>query len=294
MQTKIFFIAWLVSVGAFAQTFTEKISRELSFEKQSPENALMIANIFGSITVESYSGNTIIVEVTKIINAKTSARLETGKTEVQLGVIDLADTIILYVTEGCHVFGQDRLVRRYSNWTQTGWGYQSQNQNCHTTYSYKMDFKVKVPASIGLLLSTINEGDVVVENVSGVVKARNINGSIKLAKLQREAEANTINGNVDVEYAKNPSKECRFYSLNGDINALFQPGLSANLSFESFNGDIYTNLTKIENLPIEVQKSSRGDGLQYKINGNKFKIGNGGALLDFETFNGDVYLKEIN
>ena len=52
-------------------------------------------------------------------------------------------------------------------------------------------------------------------------------------------------------------------------------------------------MTKIENLPIQVKKSNRGDGLIYKINGNQFKIGNGGALLDFETFNGNVYLKEI-
>ena len=33
--------------------------------------------------------------------------------------------------------------------------------------------------------------------------------------------------------------------------------------------------------------------VKYKVNGNRFKIGSGGAtFLDFETFNGNVYLKE--
>ena len=293
MYTKLLAIALLVSLSAEGQTFSEKIYRELSYEKQSAANALIISNIFGNIHVVSHTGPGIVVEVSKSVNAKTAARLEEGKAEVQLGIIDRADTIILYVKDGCHQFERQKQGRNSSGWSKMGWGYQSQNRDCNLTYDYKMDFTVKVPASSNLIVNTINEGSVVVENVSGVVRAGNINGSIRLTNIQSEAEANTINGDVDVQYARNPGKECRFYSLNGDINALFQPGLSADLSFESFNGNIYTNMTKIENLPIQVKKSNRGDGLTYKINGNQFKIGNGGALLDFETFNGNVYLKEI-
>ena len=292
MKNKTWWVGLLISCTAGAQTYSEKISKELSFEKQSPANALMISNLFGNVIVQAYDGTKVLVEATKSVNAKTDTRLESGKSEVQLGIIDRADTIILYVADGCHQFA--RSSTRFKNWPQAGWSYQNRNgTECHLSYDYKMDFTVKVPRDLNLLVSTINDGDVVVENVTGVVRARNVNGSIRLAKLASEAEANTINGDVDIEYAKNPAKECRFYSLNGDINALFQPGLSANLTFESFNGHIYTNLTRIENLPVEIKKTNRGDGLQYKIDGNAFKIGNGGPLLDFETFNGNVYLKEI-
>ncbi len=278
----------LAGFSVRAQTFTEKLTRELSFEKTSGDNALVIANLFGNVRVQAYEGAAILLEATKTIDAKTDERLQKGKTEVQLGIIDRADTIIVYVKDGCHEFGRNR------SHPQGGWNYQSDDRgDCRMTYDYKMDFVLKVPAHLNLLVSTVNDGDVVVENVAGVVKAHNVNGSIRLTKLVSYAEANTINGDVDIEYASNPDRECRFYSLNGDINALFQPGLSANLSFESFNGNIYTNLTRIENLPARINKTTRGDGLQYKINGNEFKIGNGGPLLDFETFNGNVYLKEI-
>jgi hypothetical protein len=40
------------------------------------------------------------------------------------------------------------------------------------------------------------------------------------------------------------------------------------------------------------EKEERENGTKYKVNGNRFKIGNGGVPLEFETFNGDVYLKE--
>ena len=156
-----------------------------------------------------------------------------------------------------------------------------------------MNFVVKVPSAINVMASTINEGDISIDNVSGAVIADNINGSIKLNKLVREARASTINGDVDVEYVSNPTKDCRFYTLNGDINAWFQRGLAASMSFESFNGSFYTNIEKLENMPANLKREDSEKGTKYKIDGNRFKIGPGGStFLDFETFNGNVYLKE--
>jgi hypothetical protein len=84
---------WLVLVlGMYAQlgaqTHTEKINKEFEFEKRGSHNALMIANINGNIKVEAYPGDKIQVEITKRIQGKTNERLEKGKTEIQLGVID--------------------------------------------------------------------------------------------------------------------------------------------------------------------------------------------------------------
>ena len=293
MKTKFLCWAALMTLGqiSHAQTFTEKISREFAFERKSNANALLVANLNGNVQVTSYEGDKILLEVTKSIRAKTDARVDQGKSEIQLGIVDRADTLIIYVQDGCRQFRKNRSER--SGWDHQGWSYQSLTQNdCNPVYDYKMDFSLKVPKALHLLLSSINNGDIVVNNVDGVVKARNINGSIRLSNLKSEAEARTINGDVDIEYAENPRKECRFYTLNGDINALFQPGLSATLSFESFNGSFYTNIARLENLPARVEKSSKGEGLRYKINGNRYQLGQGGALLDFETFNGNVYLKE--
>jgi DUF4097 and DUF4098 domain-containing protein YvlB len=275
----------------FAQTHTEKIVREITFEKVSEANALMIANINGDVKVQGYDGDKILIEVNKWVAGKTAARLEKGKTELQLGVINRADSIILYVVNGCTSFGKGQ---RFGDGWNKGWGYNwnCNEGHCETDYDYKMDFMVKVPRRISVTANTINEGEIDVQNVSGSIRANNINGGIKLANLEREAVASTINGDVDVEYTSNPSKDCRFYSLNGDINAFFRKGLAANLSFESFNGEFFTNINGIDQLPAILEKSEKGEGIHYKVNGNLYKIGKGGPLLDFETFNGNVYLKE--
>ena len=284
----------LVTIQCIAQTHTEKITKELAFEKRSPENALLVANINGDINVVGYEGDKVIVEVNKWISGKTQARLEKGKADLQLGVIDRADTLILYIQDGCTSFAY-HTQHKNNEWNRMGWSYDWQcngSRRCESEFDYKMDFTIRVPDNVNLVLSTINEGDVTVENTSGVVKADNINGSIRLTNLSREANATTINGDVDVTYTSNPENKCRFYSLNGDINALFQKGLAANLAFESFNGDFYTNVDNIQPLPVTMEKTDNGENVKYKISGTRYRIGNGGVLLDFETFNGNVYLKE--
>lgn len=278
------------------QTHSEKINKEFTFEKKSPENTLIIANINGNIKVQSYEGDKIIVEVTKSIRAKTAERLEKGKTQVQLGVVDLADTIILYVNGLCSRFSnhQERWGQYVNGNRKWGYSWEKRGEDCHDNFDYDMDFTVKIPSQINLVVSTVNNGDVVIENVKGAVHANNVNGSIRLHNLMREAEASTINGNVDVQYAQNPQRDCRFYSLNGDINAYFQKGLVASMEFESFNGSFYTNVDRLERLPVTVEKSSKKESTLYKVNENHYKIGSGtgGAFLDFETFNGNVYLRE--
>ena len=287
-----------ISMGVLAQNFTEKITRELKFEKKSAMNAVMVANINGNVKVQGYDGDKILLEVTKTITGKTDERLEKGKNEIQLGVIDRADTLIFFVEGGCNHFGRRNGKNQKHN-DRDGWGYEWNNcngrgDNCRADYDCQMNFTLKVPAAVHLMLSTVNDGDIIVENMKGAVEADNVNGSIKLSNMVREVNASTINGDVNIDYAHNPDKASHFYTLNGDINANFQKGLGASLSFESFNGNFFTNVAQLEALPVAVEKEKQGDGIKYKVNGNRFKVGNGGVALSFETFNGDVYVKEKN
>lgn len=275
-----------------AQTFTETITRELKFEKTG-SNTLMIFNINGAIRVEGYAGTTVQVEVRKKITGKTDARLEKGKQEIQLGTIDRADTLILFV-EGLEQFGR-KTKRDFRQGQRVQWGYNwddHRGNRQEKEYDYNMDFVVRIPRTASAYVSTINGGDVIVSGVNGQVWAEHINGSIRLVDLSGITHASTINGSVDVNYVSNPSGNSRYYSLNGDINVNFHPGLSAELTFKSFNGDFYSSVNEITTLPVRVEKYAKGDGLGYKVNGNRYKVRNGGPLLDFETFNGDVYLRE--
>jgi hypothetical protein len=278
----------LSSVVLKAQVFTETITKEFKFEKSDPKNTMILANINGQIKIEGYAGDKILIEAVRTIKAKTEARLEKGKTEMQLRSIDRYDTIIFYAGGGCNEFkyqtnkGRDR-------WS---WDWNCNGRDCDTEYDYKFDFTIKVPSSVNIDVSTINDGNVTVTQMKGAVRANNINGAITLTGLEGPTWASTINGDVDLDYTKNPAGDCRFYTLNGDINANFQKGLAANMSFKSFNGDLYTNINDLTSLPTALEKVDGKKGLKLKVGGSKYKIGSGGALLDVETFNGDAIIKE--
>ncbi len=279
-----------------AQTFNDKIERELTFEKKGIQNTVLVANINGHITVTGYEGDKVVLEVSRTITGKTTERLEKGKTSVKLGVIDRADTLIFYVEDACNSFGQRSGSNRRNGGELGGWGYDWSDCNgrngCRNEYDYTMNFTLKVPASVNLLLSTVNNGDIKVSAMNSQVTANNINGNIKLLNAAQAVRASTINGDVDIDFVQNPAQESRFYTLNGDINANFKKGLAARLSFESFNGSLYTNIDQLETLPVVLEKEKDGNGVKYKINSNNFKIGKGGVLLDVETFNGNAYILE--
>ena len=296
MKTRIAGLMLLCSVvvSSTAQTFTETITKELAFEKKGTGNTIMVFNINGDIKVEGYTGDKVLLEVKKTIYGKTQARMEKGKAEIQLGVIDRADTLIVYVEGVCSEFG--KRDKNESRRNGRGWGYQwnncGKNSDCNKDYDYKMSFTIKVPVAISVYASTVNDGDVEVTNVNGDLLADNVNGSIRLKNISGATHASTINGNVDLDYSGNPSGDSRYYTLNGDINANFHKGLAAELTFKSFNGEFYSSVDDITPLPVRVEKYQKGEGLQYKVNGNRYKVRTGGPLLDFETFNGDVYLRE--
>lgn len=276
---------------ANAQSYSDKITRELKFEKATASNTLILANINGSMKVQGYDGDKILIEAERTIKAKTETRLEQGKQEMQLKQIDRVDTLIVYVGGGCQRFGYNNGKKRHDGWS---YRWDCDNGDCNPPYDYTFNFTVKIPAGINVEVSTVNNGNVVVENVKGKVKAENVNGAIRLTGLSGPTYASTINGDVDVEYSRNPSEDSRYYSLNGDINALFMKGLAATMTFKSFNGALYTNVPRLEGLPAAIERKQDKEGINLKVLSNRFKVGAGGAVLDFETFNGDAIVKEKN
>ena len=291
MKASIIFLMLLVGCMAQGQVHKENIKKELQFSSQSSDNLFILENINGSIIVEGYDGQKIIVEAVKTIKADTKTDQQKGKEEVEVEVLDKGDVILVYMKTPCSRFGQDlssEELRKGRNWN---W-----NNNCKwdPDYEFQFDYKVRVPKNTMIEVGTINQGDVTVRNVKGSIQANNINGSITLDGIANDVEANTINGEMNLTYAQNPTGESKFHSLNGDINAHFQKGLSADLFFETFNGELFTNLDNFKALPVELKKEVKKEkGIAYKIGGKSgFRVGSGSAQLDFQTFNGNVYIKE--
>lgn len=273
------------------QSYMETEKRELAFESRNVNNVFYLSNINGSIKVEGYDGDKIMLEAAKTVIAKNQERLDRSRTELSLGVIDRVDTIIVYIQGPCGTFTNKDFGYRKNR--GSGWGYQW--NDCDFDYDFKYDFTLKVPRNLNVYLSTINDGNVEVNGVGGALNVNNINGSITLEQVSGKARVHTINGDVNVRYKELPKEASSYYTLNGDINAYYPKGLRASMTFKSFNGDFYTNIAQVEQRQalVKKKKTDSDEGLSYKVDSRSaIDVGGGGVALDFETFNGDVFVKE--
>jgi len=265
---------------ATAQEFKEHVSKEFTVSK-SASSALAIYNVNGFIKVEGYSGDKVVVEVDKSITAKNDKDMEIGKKEFQLQFDQQGDSIVAYIAEPF----DSRPRRNRNRW----------DNDRDVDYDFTLNFTVKVPNHMNLVVSTVNRGNVTVKNVTGTLKARNVNGAITLTNVKGTTDAHTINGNLDVDYVANPPENSSYYTLNGDINVSYPTNLSADLQFKTFQGKFYTDFPNAEILPVQAIKTTQktGDGTVYKLNKNTaIRIGNGGKTFKFETFNGSIYIKK--
>src|SRR5262245_56202928 len=103
-------------------------------------------------------------------------------------------------------------------------------------------FEIEAPARTNLKLSTVNGGEVFVENVEGELTVRNTNGGITLNRVAGSVMAGTTNGNVRATLTRvTEQKEMSFTSLNGTVDVTLPPTTKANLRLRSGNGDVYSD-----------------------------------------------------
>ncbi|MBE9462950.1 DUF4097 domain-containing protein [Dyadobacter subterraneus] len=259
--------------------FKEHLSKE--FTISDGKNTLAIYNIFGSIKVKGYNGDKVVIEVDKTITADDKETLEEGKNEFKVSLEQKQDSVLGYISGPF----DSRPNRNNRNW----------NNEKKIEYHYNLEYTVKVPYSMDLHVSTVNNGDVLVEDVAGLLHVANVNGAIKLTNAKGAADVKTINGNVDANYLAVPPGESKFKTLNGNITITYPNTLSADCQFKSFNGEFYTDFPEAETLPVKLVKNqeTNQNKTTYKVNAETaIRIGKGGKVFKFETFNGNIYLKK--
>ena len=263
--------------SAAAQEYKTHISKEFTYQK----GMVGIYNLFGSVKVEGYSGNKVLMEIDETISADDKETVEQGKKEFKLEFEEKPDSIIAYISEPWNT----RPHRDYRNW----------NNQRKIEYKVKLEFVVKVPYNVALDASTVNDGDLYVKNVYGTLKINNVNGKIDIVNAKGTTRAHTVNGGVTINYLAVPPEASSYYTINGELKVTYPSSLAADVSFKSMNGQFYTDFQNVEVMPSKVTKSENksGNSTTYKLSKlSDIRFGAGGKIFKFETLNGNVYIKK--
>lgn len=225
---------------------------------------LKIGLISGSIKVTGYSGKEVVIN-TRAKEQKVSKSKKNGLTKISSTSIDLSAE------------EQSNYVRVSSN-----------------SYNRTINLEIQVPQNFSLKLSTINNGDIEVENVNGEIEANNTNGGISLINIGGSVLANTTNGEVKVVFSKvEANASMAFSTFNDNVDVTFPSNVKADIKAKTERGDVYTDFDmKIDKREPDVQRDSRSGSYKVKIEQWVYgKINGGGPEMMFKTFNGDIIIR---
>lgn len=159
------------------------------------------------------------------------------------------------------------------------------------THTSKVTIVARVPRRADLSLSTVNDGEIIVRDVTGTLELENANGPINATNINGSVIAETLNDNISVAFAGvSTSGATALSSLNGDITIGLAPTQGAELRIDSAEGEIESDYeldVKPSKPTIERSESRRGASVRVEdvvvatVNG-------GGPVIKVKTLNGNV------
>lgn len=225
----------------------------------------------GSITVTGYSGKEVIIEATTEME-KLEEKSEKG--EKAKGM-----KRIVYNTSGLEVEEEDNVIDiSTQSWKRT------------------VNISLKIPVKANLELSTMNNGDIVVENVEGELEINNMTGKVTLRNVSGSVVAHSMSGDLIVILTKvTANKVMSFSTMSGDVDVTLPANVRANIKMKSGQGDIYSDFDISMKPTTKKTVSEKGKGGKFKIKFDEYLMGalnGGGPEFTFKTFSGDIYIRK--
>jgi hypothetical protein len=268
MKIGIVLLSLLIAAKSFAQSgSTETLTVPLS--SPGKPYSLKVQLVTGSIKVVSYDGKDII------INASPRKGDDDEQSKpAQNGMKRISSTGNFEVT-----------AKEADNTVTVNTGNPEK----------AVDLELKIPQDVKLTLGTVNDGEIIVENVRGEIEVNNVNDKITLTNISGSVVANTVNGDINVTFKSvDPKAPMAFSTLNGDVNVTLPADTKANLKLKSDNGDVFSDFdVDIDKAPAKVDKTSE-PGL-YRIKKDDWvygKINGGGPEMMMKNMQGDIYVKK--
>jgi len=263
----------LTAFQLMAQNNTEQIVVPLS--KPGSKGSLKVSLLSGSIKVHGHSGKEVIIN-TMVISEKNKHERDDDDEKENKNIKGLKKL-------NSNAFSLD--VEEKDNHVKISSHYSSRMIN----------LEIKVPKNFSVDVRTINDGDIVVTNVSGNHEVTNVNGDIKMIGVSGSAIAANVNGVIKIVFDKvTPNTPMAFTTMNDDIDITFPADINALLKMGSRMGEIYTDFeVEMVKTKPEVNKSSESGVYSVKVNQElQAKINKGGPEFKFKNFNGDIIIRK--
>ena len=158
-----------------------------------------------------------------------------------------------------------------------------------------LSLSLKIPQGVKLTLSTVNGGDINVDNIKGELEINNVNGGIKLTNISGSVSATSVNGDVITTFKEiDPNAPMAFSTLNGKVDVSMPASAKLNVKLKSDRGEIFTDFdVDIQKTEEKVTKTSGSGMFQLKKDDWVLgKINSGGPEVMMKNMQGNIYLRK--
>lgn len=158
----------------------------------------------------------------------------------------------------------------------------------------KVTVVARVPRSGNLELSTQNEGEIIVSNITGNLELDNLNGPITATGISGSVIAESLNDNIEVSFSSiDTSEAMALISMNGDLSIGIPGNAGVQFHIDAAEGEIYSDF-EVEvqaSEPVIERREDRG-GVAVRVESVIIaNVNGGGPVIKLKTLNGDINIR---
>lgn len=159
----------------------------------------------------------------------------------------------------------------------------------------KVRIIARIPRRANLELSTTNNGEIVVKNITGSLELENVNGPITASNISGSVIAESVNKTIDVSFASiDETSAMSMSSVNGALILGLPEKAGVQLHIDSARGEIISDF-EVDVQPTKpvVQRNSNRGGVEVKVESVIIaNVNGGGSIIKLKTLNGDIQIKK--
>jgi hypothetical protein len=273
-QVTLGFLAVLALADNAAAAVTDQKTWSQSYPVSAAMPRLLIDNIWGNVRVRIGAAREIAVTVDEKRSAPSQELFELSKQTIFLDVKADGDGVTMVVGK------PDDTMRHRIN----------RCRGCRVDYQ----FEVTVPPGTQIDVSTVTDGSIDVAGGGGPVSASNVNGPVAVKDLQDCSAIESVNGAVEVSFARAPSRDCSIKTINGDITLTVPGGTGLDAALSVMQGSVVSefDLEPLA-LPAKIDERKEAGRFVYHIEqAAGIRLGTGGPTFNIESLNGDLRIRK--
>jgi len=268
-------LALLAFADNAAATVTDQRTWSQSFPVSAAAPRLLIDNIWGNVRVRVGAAREIAVTVDEKRSAPSQDLFELSKQTLFLDVQADGESVAMVVGKP-----DDPTVRPRVN----------RCRGCRVDYQ----FEVTVPPGTQIDVRTVTDGGIDVAGGGGPVSASNVNGPVAVQDLQDCTAIESVNGAVEVSFARAPSRDCSIKTINGDITLTVPGGTGLDAALSVMQGSVVSefDLEPLA-LPAKIDQHKEDGRFVYHVEqAAGIRLGAGGPTFNIESLNGDLRIRK--